>query len=80
MMGSSLAAERKSHAWVSQPQAAEHCTMQNLSRMEAGVGGMCGVRPTESPKIRLSPAPYIKGNFLNSDGPLGSERNFRVHS
>lgn len=38
-MGSSLAAERKSHAWVSQPQAAEHCTMQNLSRMEAEFGG-----------------------------------------
>lgn len=38
VMGSSLAAERKSHAWVSQPHAAEHCTMQNLSRTEAGVG------------------------------------------
>lgn len=78
-MGSSLAAERKSHAWVSQPHAAEYCIMQNLSRTEAGV---CrgGVRPTESPQIRLSPAPYSKGNFLNSDEPLGSERIFRVLS
>lgn len=80
-MGSSLAAERKSHAWVSQPHAAEHCSMQNLSRTEAGGEGWeGGVRPTESPQIRLSPAPYSKGNFLNSDEPLGSERTFRVLS
>lgn len=53
MMGSSLAAERKSHAWVSQPHtAAEHCTMQNLPRTEVGDGR---VGPADS--NRLAPAP-----------------------
>lgn len=67
------------HGLVShRQQSTAPCRTCPGRRQEWGGGG--GVRPTESPKIRLSPVPYIKGNFLKSDEPLGSERNFRVLS